>query len=538
MSDWNPKFTLTHHQTKAVANTIKAWTGKSDNGSGTLDKVLIVACTAFGKTIVCCRLMWRAKLAGYKSLFIVDRDELVSQTQKKLYATTGIVADVEKASSRASMEAEIVVASVQSLQDKERLGRFPKDHFKVVICDEAHTSLAEGWQRVLSHFAGSNMLGVTATPARGDRRDLMKFWKGIVFDMNLFKGIEAGLVTPIKVHQVEFDIDLEKIEIDCEEQVELSIAMRPLWDKIIDEWAAVAKDRKTLWFHTTIEASKKFSERLVERGYSSRHVSGVSNDRVEVIEEFALNKFKNLNNAVLLMTGYDDSEISCVVIFRAIRSKVQYQQSVGRGTRLFCGKGCRDYRACKCEDKKQNLLLLDVFGSFPEMSVMTPADLCSDSPDQIKAVKRALVGKQGILDLDDIALIAATEREQALVRELQKAKKYGRKKTYEARYVAAMYRDHELFDYDAEAQGTWASMEILPPQRDFLISRGVDPETVTNRGHAFQIITLLSRVAKLGLPTVLQIGKLNALGINTNGLTKNKATQILGERSTKSTRSN
>lgn len=527
MSDWSPDFTLSPHQTTAVANTIKAWTGKLDSIPGAVQRVLIVACTAFGKTIVCCRLMWRAKRAGYKSLFIVDRDELVSQTQKKLYAATDIVADVEKASSYASLEAEVVVASVQSLQDPERLARFPKDHFKVIIADEAHLSLANGWQRVLKHFDGANMVGVTATPARGDRRDLMKFWNGIAYEMDRVQATKAGLVTPIKVHQVEIDIDLDKIEIDCEEQIDLAIAMRPLWDKVIDEWAAVAKDRKTLWFHTTIEASKGFSQRLVERGYSSRHVSGVSKDRTEVIEEFALNKFTNLNNAVLLMTGYDDSEISCIVFLRAIKSKVQYQQGAGRGIRLFCGKGCRDYHKCTCADKKQNLLLIDVFGCFPELSVMTPADLCSDSPDQIKAVKRALTGKQGILDLDDIALIAATEREQALVRELQKAKKYGRKKVYDARYVAVMYGDHALVDYDAASQGSWASLEVMDEQKNFLLSRGVDPKSVTSRGHAHQIITMLNKAWRSGAPSILQIGRLQELGIDAKGLTKEQATRII-----------
>ncbi|CAB4167106.1 SSL2 DNA or RNA helicases of superfamily II [uncultured Caudovirales phage] len=529
MPDWSPDFKLSPHQTTAVANTIKAWTGKLESGSGVMKKVMIVACTAFGKTIVCCRLMWRAQSAGYKCLFIVDRDELVTQTQKKLYAATGIVADIEKASDRASLEAEVVIASVQSLQDPDRLSRFPADHFKIVIADEAHVSLAAGWQRVLKRFDSANMVGVTATPARGDRRDLMKFWNGIAYEMNLFDGIKAGLVTPISVHQVEIDIDLEKIETDCEEQVELSIAMQPLWDKIIDEWAATAKDRKTLWFHTTIEASKKFSERLIERGYSSRHVSGVSKDRTEVIEEFARNKFQNLNNAVLLTTGYDDPEISCVVILRAIKSKVQYQQSVGRGTRLFCGKGCRDYNACQCADKKKDLLLLDVFGSFPELSVMTPADLCSDSPDQVKAVKRALLQKQGVLDLNDIAIIAATEREQALIRDLQKARKYGRKKVYDVKYIAAMYADHALVDYDPESHGSWASLEVMPEQKEFLVARGVDPTTVTTRGHAQQVINLISRAYRNGLPSILQLGRLKDLGIETQGLTRNNATQIINE---------
>lgn len=62
----------------------------------------------------------------------------------------------------------VVVGSVQSLQRPARLEQFPADYFGTIIIDEAHHAITDGYQRVLEHFPEANVLGVTATPDRGD----------------------------------------------------------------------------------------------------------------------------------------------------------------------------------------------------------------------------------------------------------------------------------------------------------------------------------------------------------------------------------
>lgn len=526
MTEWSPKFKLNSHQIEAVTSILKHWNGEALGEP--VKKVMVVACTAFGKTITASRLMWLANKRGYKSLFLVDRDELVSQTVKKLYEASGIIASIEKAEDKASLESEVVVASIQSLSSADRLARFPKNHFKVIIVDECHLSMSSSWQKVLKYFDESNsanFVGFTATPARGDRKNLMSFWGTIAYKMNLFDGIENGLVTPIKVHQLDLSgVDLESIEIDCEEQVALGEAMKPLWDYIIDEWAKVAGSKKTLWFHPSVASSIEFTKRLVERGFSAKHISCYSKDRKEVIEQFAFNKFQNLNNAMLLTTGYDEPQVECVVPLRAMRSKVQYQQIVGRGIRLYCPNGCRDYRSCSCEGKKNHLILIDAFGCFPELSVMTPADLCSDAPEQVEAIKARMKGKQGVLDLKEQSVLTAKEREQALLSQLKWSKKHGRKTVYDAVHVAALYGDHDLFDFDPRDQGPWAEQPPFPHQLKFLLSQGVSPDSIVNRGHAYKIITKLNESRKKGSPTILQLGRLHELGIDSKGMTKEQAT--------------
>jgi septum formation inhibitor-activating ATPase MinD len=65
-----------------------------------------------------------------------------------------------------------VVASVQTLSKVTRLAPLPPTWFGVVIVDECHFANAATYQRVLGKFSDSRMLGVTATPFRGDRQSL------------------------------------------------------------------------------------------------------------------------------------------------------------------------------------------------------------------------------------------------------------------------------------------------------------------------------------------------------------------------------
>ena len=79
--------------------------------------------------------------------------------------TTGLEADVEMAGSHASLHAPVVVASVQTLMREQRRSRWPRDHFGLIVVDEAHHTLADSYLGTLRYFdQNAFVLGVTATP--------------------------------------------------------------------------------------------------------------------------------------------------------------------------------------------------------------------------------------------------------------------------------------------------------------------------------------------------------------------------------------
>lgn len=524
---WSDEFTLSEYQKRSVIATLTEW---AKTGPQKLRKVLICAATGAGKTIICCRVMFLAVGRGKKCLFLADSEELVSQTVRKLFSTCGIIADVEQQDRWASLESDVVVASIQSLSRHDRLARFPKDHFNVVIADEAHLSLAPSWMRALKHFEGSDILGVTATPSRGDRQCLLKkFWDKIVANIPMFDLIDQGALVPVRVDQFPIDMDLEGVELAMEEeQTSLAEAMQPLHDTIISGSSCRQPSPPTLWFHPSRASSRAFTERLISRGHSAMHIDGESKDRKEILMKFAQNRFRNINNAMLLVKGYDQPDISCIVPLRAFRTKTPFIQAIGRGTRLYCPNGCRDYRTCDHEGKKKDLLVLDIFGSYPDLGIMSMADIAGDDPEQIKAMRRAILEKDGPIDIKDLSVIVAGEREQSFVQNLKKARKWNKKVVYDARDVAAAIGNHKLFDFDAGSVSRYERGRVTSGQEVNLANMGIDPKSVKNSGHAVAILDEMFRWRRSGAATIEQISMMLKKGMSfEQGITYKQAQEKL-----------
>jgi superfamily II DNA or RNA helicase len=345
---------------------------KGQHGEGPWQRLLSTAATGAGKTVMA------AAIAGYalkrwaspdgqpgRVLFLADTDELVQQAVDKFWDAAGLVCDKEKASDRASLASRTVVGSIQTLARDNRLQRFPAGHFALVIADEAHLSMAATWQRVLGHFdaGGARSLGITATPERHDGKDLFKWWQHKPAEIGLFDLIAKGRLAPITVRTVPLELDCTGVhragaELDEEE---LTSAIEPAFDAILDAWEREGEGRKTLWFLPGIAASKEFAQRLLARGHPALHVDGTSTDRRETLARFDTGEAQHLCNAQLLTKGYDQPDIGCVVILRATQSRVAYQQMVGRGTRTAPGK--------------TDLLLLDFLWKFDELGICRPGDL-------------------------------------------------------------------------------------------------------------------------------------------------------------------
>lgn len=132
-------------------------------------RTLLVLPTGTGKTIVFAAVTEDQVRSGSRVLVLAHRGELLEQAADKIKRSTGLASAVEKAEQTClDSWCRVVVGSVQSLQRPARLEQFPADYFGTIIIDEAHHAITDGYQRVLEHFPEANVLGVTATPDRGD----------------------------------------------------------------------------------------------------------------------------------------------------------------------------------------------------------------------------------------------------------------------------------------------------------------------------------------------------------------------------------
>jgi superfamily II DNA or RNA helicase len=454
---------------------------------------LAVLPTGAGKTIIAANISKHEVGSGNRVLFLAHREELLVQTLDKFQRAAQLSAELEKAEHRASLGASIVVGSVQTFS--ARGDRWPEDHFDLVIVDEAHHTLADSYRKVLARFDGhANVLGITASPDRGDKKNLGEYFESVAYEIGLFDLINQGYLSPITVKSVPLSIDLSGVRSVAGDfaDADLGCALEPYLPAIATAIREHAAFRRTLVFLPLIATSEKFVEACRKVGLRAEHVDGYSDDRAQKLGRFARWDFDVLGNAMLLTEGYDDPGIDCVVVLRPTRSRALYSQMVGRGTRV--------------QDDKENLLLLDFLWNHSRLSLVRPAHLIAKSDEEAEQITQLAQdtkpgGEQQELDLQDLANSAAAQREATL------AKRLAEHKDKKAKHLSAeefALLHHRLDTAEYEPTMRWECEPITEKQAKYLRQAGIDLATVSGKGHASKLLDIHFGSKKLTLATQAQ----------------------------------
>lgn len=172
------------------------------------NRTLLVLPTGCGKTIVFAKITEDEVRSGNRVLILAHRGELLQQAADKLERTSGLKCAVEKAEQTCLGQwYRVTVGSVQTLMRQKRLAQFPADYFQTIIIDEAHHAISDSYQVILNHFSGAHVLGVTATPDRGDKQNLGKVFDSLAYEYTLPQAIHEGYLTPIRALTVPIQID-------------------------------------------------------------------------------------------------------------------------------------------------------------------------------------------------------------------------------------------------------------------------------------------------------------------------------------------
>ena len=495
---------LRPYQQEARESIQKEW----ENGN---KKTLLVLPTGCGKTIVFSKVIEDRVRKGERVLVLAHRSELLEQASDKLKQSTGLNTATEKAEETSiGSWFRVVVGSVQTLQRDKRLRKFAKDHFDTIVVDEAHHCISDGYQRVLGHFDQANVLGVTATPDRGDMRNLGTYFESLAYEYTLPKAIKEGYLSKIKALTIPLTLDLSGVGTQAGDfkSSDLSSALDPYLYQIADEMAKQCQDRKTVVFLPLVKTSQKFRDILNERGFKAAEVNGESKDRAEVLKDFEDGKYNVLCNSMLLTEGWDCPSVDCVVVLRPTKVRALYSQMVGRGTRLFPGK--------------EELLLLDFLWHTERHDLCRPASIIATDEAVAKAMTKrseeATNVAMDIMELEEVAVKdAVAEREEALAKKLSEMRKRKRSLVDPLQFEMSIQAE-DLANY-VPAFG-WEAGPPSEKQLKALEKSGIFPDEVENAGKAKLILDRLDKRRSEGLATPKQIRCLERYGFRNVGIWK------------------
>lgn len=470
-------------------------------------RTLLVLPTGCGKTIVFAKITEDCVRHGDRVLILAHRGELLEQAADKIHKATGLGCAVEKAEESCQGSwFRIVVGSVQTMMREKRLGRFPADYFNTIIIDEAHHCITDSYQRVLQHFPEAHVLGVTATPDRGDMRNLGQYFETLAYEYTLPKAIKEGYLCPIKALTIPLKIDMSSVSIQAGDfkAGDISTALDPYLERIAQEMERHCKDKKTVVFLPLVKTSQKFRDILNGHGFQAAEVNGDSQDRSEVLEAFEKGNYNVLCNSMLLTEGWDCPSVDCVVVLRPTKVRSLYCQMVGRGTRLSPGK--------------DHLLLLDFLWHTERHELCHPASLICQDEEVARQMTKNIEEAGCPVDIEEAEKTAAedvvAQREEALAKQLDEMKRR------KGRLVDPLQFEMSIQAEDLSGYVPAFGWEMAPPsddQKRTLEKLGINAENIDNAGKASKLLDRLNKRKAEGLSTPKQIRQLEQRGFQNVG---------------------
>lgn len=470
-----------------------------------IKKTLLVLPTGCGKTIVFAKVAEECVKGGSRVLILAHRGELLDQAADKIGKSTGLGCATEKAEQTClGSWFRIVVGSVQSMMREKRLNQFPNDYFNTIIIDEAHHCISDSYQKVLRHFPDAEVLGVTATPDRGDMQNLGTVFESLAYEYTLPKAIKEGYLSPIKAVTIPLKIDMSAVGVQAGDfkSGDIATALDPYLESIAEEMEKYCSNKKTVVFLPLVKTSQKFRDILNNHGFKAAEVNGDSKDRAEILEAFDKDQYNVLCNSMLLTEGWDCPSVDCIVVLRPTKVRSLYCQMVGRGTRL------------SPETNKDHLLLLDFLWHTERHELCHPASLICESAEVAQKMTENMEKDAGcVIDIEEAEKTASedvvAQREEELAKQLSEMKR--RKK----RLVDPLQFEMSIQAEDLSGYVPAFGWEMAPPsdgQKKTLEKLGILPDAIENAGKASKILDRLDKRRREGLTTPKQIRFLESRG--------------------------
>jgi DNA repair protein RadD len=306
-------------------------------------KVLLVAPTGSGKTVIASEIIRRA-VAQYRTvLFLAHRREIILQASAKLTAN-GVRHGIIMSGVEPRPMESVQVASIDTLHVRGvRSSAMPLPPADLLVFDEAHRARGRTREQLIGLYPNAALLGMTATPCRGDGRGLGNIFDTMIECPQVADLIVGGFLVKSRVY-APVDPDLRGVRTQQGDyvvgQLERRMNTDSLVGDIVEHWLKYGERRRTVVFAVGVEHSFHIKNELVQAGVRAEHLDGETPiaARAEILARLASGETEVVTNCMVLTEGWDMPAVGCCILARPTKQMGLFRQMIGRVLRPADGK--------------------------------------------------------------------------------------------------------------------------------------------------------------------------------------------------------
>lgn len=297
-------------------------------------RVVGVAPCGAGKTIMTGWMIRESLRRGKRSIFFVHRKELIRQTSETFTALE-IPHGIITSDYPMQLDSPVQIASVQTLA--RRLDKIPTPDF--LVCDECHHILANTYKKIVGTFPEAFLLGVTATPERGNGDTLHGSFDTMVDPLTVNELIQLGNLTPFKYFAVDSGVDLKNVRTKFGEfnnhDLEAAMDSKKINVSLVENYLDKADGCSAICYCVNVRHSLDVAQAFRDANITACHCDGETpaHDRDAIVEDFRAGRIKVLCNAELFGEGFDVPNCQAVILARPTKSLPLFIQQSMRALR-------------------------------------------------------------------------------------------------------------------------------------------------------------------------------------------------------------
>lgn len=320
-------------------------------------KGVVILPTGMGKTVFAAL---DAKRLNLRTLFLVHKNEILTEAYEKFNIIWPEVSKGFFNSTEKDTSSQLIFASKDTLYRDGNIDQFKPDDFDYIIIDEVHHSSCMTYKKITDYFKPKYMLGLTATPERQDRADILELFNyNIYYELPQREAIECGYLSGFKYYGLKDDIDYSKIKHNgvhydvADLGRKLNIPERN--EAIYQKYMLLAENKKAIGFCVNIKHAIDMANFFVSKGISAAAVHSnkeilPESQKNAIIQDFRDNNLQILFTIDLFNEGVDFPDVEALLFLRPTESKTIFIQQLGRGLRL--------------SPNKSHVIVLDFIGNF------------------------------------------------------------------------------------------------------------------------------------------------------------------------------